>query len=407
MANNGAFRFCMYCDGKIGGVKRGEHIVPEAIGGARTIKNVCGNCNNAFSRMDRELCSRSPLSIVASQEIDAHVWQVWDVDHGGRNLLLEARPNWAANSLCQYPQIVFESCGPLIYGDYKEMLHFGTESFVKVVVRAALRAFRHYHAGHKRWLHLERIERDQVLSRKCRLPPRIFARRSIWELRDSLVRNTRASFVLRYLSRQEKRHALNVLDNWSGIQFARQPQRSIGSHLPPVSLHYDATRVFRALAKIALNILSEYCPNTPVNLHGHGFRNVISVIRGQAPVTSKLFRANGFIYADDISPIKADDGGHSFRLVHMDKHWHVFSSFFGARIGSFLRFPGPNHEPWSQADIHAPLRSANWTVTTGRILQPLTVRVEWEDLAKIMPSVEILNVKSELKATRVPRDARM
>ena len=403
MANNRTFPPCMYCGGRIGKTKRGEHIVPKAIGGARTIKNVCGDCNNAFSQIDTELCSRSLLSVVASQEIHAHIWQVWDVDHSAKNLLLEGRPDWSANSLMVYPQIIFEPTGPQIRCDYEEMRDFGRESFVKVFVKAMLRAFRHYDAGEKRWLHHERIEANSALSRGHRFPARIFARRSIRELADRLARNKRASFVLRYLSEAEKRDALNLLDNWNPTTSFQRYEVGIGSHLPALRCFYDATKVFRGLAKIALNILSEYCPNTPVSLDGNGFRDVISVVKGEVDVTPKLFRANGFIYASDIAPIKADHGGHSFRLVHIDGIWHIFSSFFGGKAGSFLRFPGPNCEPWSQADIQAPLRSANWIVTTSKIIQPLVVRVEWEDTARIIPSVEMLNAETEIKVRRAVR----
>jgi hypothetical protein len=44
------------------------------------------------SDIDRELCSRSPLSIVAAKEIDAYIAQAWDVDDGRRHLL-EGRPD--------------------------------------------------------------------------------------------------------------------------------------------------------------------------------------------------------------------------------------------------------------------------------------------------------------------------
>ena len=179
MASKRRSRHCIYCGGNVGKVRKGEHIVPEAIGGALSIRTVCGGCNNAFSTIDTELCSRSPLSIIASQEIDAHIWQIWDVDHGVKNLLLEAKPDWSVNSLVQYPQIVFESRGPQIRGDYEEMLHFGRESFAKVLVKAVLRAFRNHEIGEKRWLHFERIEANSALSGRYRYPPRIFARRSI------------------------------------------------------------------------------------------------------------------------------------------------------------------------------------------------------------------------------------
>jgi HNH endonuclease len=86
-------RVCVYCGGAVHKVRKGEHIIPVALGGKRTIsdsckdRTVCNPCNNGpLSQLDTELCSRSPLSIVAARELDAFVWQTWDVDHGGSNV---------------------------------------------------------------------------------------------------------------------------------------------------------------------------------------------------------------------------------------------------------------------------------------------------------------------------------
>ena len=119
-------RVCIYCGEPAAGLRKSEHVLPEAIGGALTIKEACGRvvchrCNNGvLSHLDQELCSRSYLSVVASQEIGAHVWQAWDVDHSSRNLLVEARPSWKdgeLNTLISYPQLTFETAGPELRGD--------------------------------------------------------------------------------------------------------------------------------------------------------------------------------------------------------------------------------------------------------------------------------------------------
>ena len=49
---------CIYCLGPVGKVKKGEHIIPHAIGGTLSLRTVCRKCNGSFSEMDRELCSR-------------------------------------------------------------------------------------------------------------------------------------------------------------------------------------------------------------------------------------------------------------------------------------------------------------------------------------------------------------
>jgi len=120
---------CIYCGGIVSKERRGEHLVPEAIGGEVTLKeiagkSVCSRCNNGIlSVLDAELCRRSFLSIVASQELAACLWQVWDVDHASRDLLIEARPEWLEGklkSLLSYPQMIFEPAGPQIRGDVTE-----------------------------------------------------------------------------------------------------------------------------------------------------------------------------------------------------------------------------------------------------------------------------------------------
>jgi hypothetical protein len=41
-----ATRPCIYCGEPIRKLKRGEHVIPEAIGGTRCLKTVCTTCNN-------------------------------------------------------------------------------------------------------------------------------------------------------------------------------------------------------------------------------------------------------------------------------------------------------------------------------------------------------------------------
>lgn len=115
---------CIYCGGLVERSRgKGEHIVQNALGGRRTLKDrVCTSCNNnELSEIDRELCSLSFLSIVASQEIDGHLALVWDVDHASKSLLVEARPVWDSDyvlkELVAYPQITFERHGADFRGD--------------------------------------------------------------------------------------------------------------------------------------------------------------------------------------------------------------------------------------------------------------------------------------------------
>lgn len=401
MAAAGKGRKCIYCSRAVGRVRKGEHIIPEAIGGALTIKSVCSQCNNDFSPLDRELSSRSPISIVASQQIDAHLWQAWDVDHSDSDLLLEAYPDWNHELLTLYPQTVFDRSRPHVRGDYDELRNFGPEDFSRVFVKAMLQAYRRYEAGEKRWLHFERVDGEQLVQRGYRLPARIFSRMTIWELATRLRNKKPAAFVLRYLNTVDRRLALNTLDTWPPRRRHRsvQLERAIGSPLPVIAYVYDAAKVLRAIAKLAVNLISYCCPNSKID--HEGLRQVINVIKGEAPVTPQHLNANGFIWASDIEPIKAEGQSHSFHIVHGDGQWHVYSSFFGGRIGTFVRFPGPNGEEWTYADIVAPLRSKDWQVRTGKVLRPLKSHIEWKDFSKMVPTIPMLHTETKLIIERI------
>jgi len=402
-------RKCIYCGGEVRKVKKGEHIIPEAMGGARTIsdfckgRTVCNHCNNGtLSELDRELCSRSYLSVVAAHELGAFVWQTWDVDHGANNLLLEATPDFAASSMTLLPQIIFEQDGPQLRGDLEELQRFGQEGFASVLVRSARRAFGNFKAGKKRWLHFERIDPNSNLLARYRYPPRIFVGSSIRDLAKKLLAGKRASLVVRYLSESDKRFALSQLDNWNSSRRIRRFGVGLGSKMPSLRCSYELGAVMRALTKMGVNLLAAFCPNTPVDRDG--FTGVMQIVLGEIPLQPALMGINGFVHASDIEPINAANAAHSFRLLHMGGKWRIYSSFFGGRVGSRVRFPGPNGESWNCADVVAPLKSKNWTIKTSRLLQPLQVRVEWQDPPKIIPSVEMLNVQSQMRVVSVSAD---
>ncbi len=393
-------RICIYCGGCVRRVRKGkgEHIVPDAIGGALTLDAVCGNCNNEFSAIDTELCSRSPLSLVASKVIGAHAWQVWNVDPTASQLLVEGWPDWSVETIRVYPQIIFEQSRLRMYGDLDEMLRFGIREFEQVLVRSMLRAFQRSEAGCKKWLHVERVEKGQVVARGYRFPPRVFSRRSIKELADRLRRNARASFILRYQKDADRKLALSVLENWTPRRTFKSLERGTGSLLPVFGTSYELGAVMRALAKIAVNLLAHCCPNTPLNFQT--IPGVIRVITGVAPVSTALLSANGFVRARDIQSLAADANAHSFRLLHWNGEWWVYASFFGGQIGSFVSFPGPNKESWTCADIVAPLRSKDWIVRTSQIIQPLRVKIVWQDSDQMSPTIQTRYGHSELRVER-------
>ncbi len=408
MVTSSTKRICLYCGEPTRRGRKGERIVPKAIGGARTLNElpdraVCPACNSGvLSQLDKELCSRSFLSAVASQEIDAHLWQAWDVDHGSRNLLVEARPSWAAdetlNSLVCYPQITFEPNGPDVRGDYEEMLKFGRDDFARVLFRAVRHCFGRHRSGERGALHFERVRSD-VVHAGYRLAPRVFAPRSIFEVAANVRKQ---SFVLRYVSEEDRQFVLQSLPNLPDRPPYKEWTHTLGSRQPTICLFFDVGDTMRALMKLGLNLVAACCPNTPVNRDSFG--TAIRVILGETgQVPPRVFRTNGFVHAEDVQAIKAPGNAHSFRLVHTGREWHVYSSFFGGKVGSHVLVPGPNREGWRCADIVAPLWSKDWAVRTSPVLPSMDVRVEWRDGRVIAPSFKLQDTVSSVSVEIVPR----
>jgi hypothetical protein len=386
-------RKCMYCGGNVTKEKRGEHIVPAAIGGELTLKeaagkSVCPKCNNeVLSVLDTELCRRSHLSVIASQEIDSRLWQAWDIDHSARELLVEARPEWKDGELRQlfnYPQMIFETAGPQIRGDAEEMERIGKDKVLNVMIRAVYSAFERYNAGKKRVLHFERVRTD-LSSRGYRLPPRVYSPHSFAEIGEDIHGQ---SFVMRYLTESDRHFALrsmSQLDVGNKKQFNRSALY-LGSRVPSISTYFDLGLTVRAMMKIAVNLLAAYCTNTAVNCDT--FPQVTRLILGEQHPNPFLIAGNGFVHAEDVEEL-ARPGCHSFRLTRLESEWIVYMSFFGGRIGGAVSFPGPTQEEWNTMEIVAPIHSKVWRVTKSRLYQPLKVRFEWSNHEAIMPSLKL------------------
>jgi hypothetical protein len=392
---------CIYCGAPTTKGKKGEHIIAEAIGGVPTVQQLSGNlvctdCNNGvLGEIDRELCSRSYLSTVASQELSADLWQAWDVDENARRLLVEAKPKWDGHllsALIPYPQITFERDGPVMRGDLEEMQQFGFDNFETVLNKAVRNAFDRHRAGVKRRaLHLERVQ-SNIVESNYRLAPRVYTTHTISEIAKKIDKQ---SFIVRYVTDEDLRHAYRWMAKLGETPRHKGWKSALGSHLPAISLFFDIGWTVRALMKIGVNLLASYCEKTSVN--HETFAQAIRLITGKAHMNPGLFKHFGFVKPANVEPIKKT-GCHSFRLVYAPGQWMVYSSFFGGRIGSFVAFPGPNHEDWSCADIVAPIKSRDWIFTKPTILQPMNVEVQWGDSNERAPSLQLQNTVSAIRA---------
>jgi hypothetical protein len=157
----------------------------------------------------------------------------------------------------------------------------------------------------------------------------------------------------------------------------------------------------RALMKIGLNLIAVYCPNTPINQETFG--PAIRVIRGQLPVTLPMLQNNGFVHAEDVEEISGAPNEHCFRLFNVDRMWHVYSSFFGGAIGTYVHLPGPNFEDWNCLDVVTPIRCKEWRETKRSILPIMTRHIEWHNSEKVTPTVKMQKYESKLTVVVVKR----
>jgi hypothetical protein len=394
---------CVYCDNLIASVSKGEHIVAQTIGGRLTIndrnpkRNVCNICNNGIlSELDVALCSSSPLTIVACHVISRDIFDSWDILPGSNNLLVEGSSELGKGSHTYYPQIIFEADGKrLMICDAKQMEDYGMDRFQDDFSNLVQSVIEKYQKNKKRVLWFSPTELPSGLrDMNCRYPPRIYARCSIEKLCST------KKLHLRYLTPEDKAEAMTRLLNWNHKKF--EPQKFIeGSDMPWVRANCDVGKTLRALLKLGINLLAAFCERTLVGVNT--FSKVISIIMGQATFDqTKAWKHQGFLWAEDIQSIRAEGNAHSFRLLYIEGHWLVFSSFFGGRIGTFVSLEGPNNEDWCSADIVAPLGSKKWMISTSNILLPLPVHINWTDHKLIMPSMPLLNAMVEERFSTLP-----
>lgn len=412
-------RFCIYCGQKTKKGRRGEHIVPEMIGGKKTLNDVgnrpvCGKCNNGIlSQLDEELCKRSYLGLIASRELKAKdCFQAWEVDETSSRLLVEARPDWredgVLNSFTCYPQIVFEQSGPEVRGDFEQFKAFGDDA-INALLQAVRDCFHRYQCGED-CITFQRVDSPGTLS-QYRLPPRIYTPKDIFKVAKDIKSG---SFILRFVSTDDRKFAiaslanlnLDSLQSFRRLDRARTLERSMGSKTPAFAIGFDISRTVRALMKMGFNLIAAHCPKTPAD--SRHFSKVINVIfdrAGQMP--REVIDANGFTYCRDLDPIEISGNAHSFRLVHENQIWNVYFRFFGGAICAYARVPGPNYEDWCCADIIAPLGSKEWEVHHSRLLpymrQP---RILWTGGEDLTPSVQFTRSTSMVSVKVVERKKR-
>ncbi len=378
---------CIYC-GFPDHRPSDEHIVPEALGGTRTIPGVCERCNNGvLSDIDRELCSRSPLSIVATRELYRPIHHLWDVDWSANGLLIEGAYDQKADGFHPYPQMIFDDPRRHLRAELGELQSAGSERFQRVFVTHLARAFHAYEAGNKRRLIVERV-RSPFIRGGLRFPPRVFTRRRVDQL------DGKETFILRYIDPADKRRALKELAELRPDKRFRQFEIVSGSRTPKIQVVFEQVKVVRALMKLAVNLLIDSCRRTTLNRKT--IEPVIRFILGELAPPPGLLLSNGFVLPASVEVMGAHSQSHRFWLIHHGGEWTAVSSFFGGRVFASVRFPGPNREAWNFLEIEVPLDDdkSNWS-RKDRIVTPyVRLSIEWEDAGRLIPSVPLTNFQS-------------
>ncbi|MCZ6652199.1 MAG: hypothetical protein O7D91_04145 [Planctomycetota bacterium] len=375
---------CLYCGKPARGIRRGEHIIPEALGGTRTIKCVCMTCNNeTLSRLDDELVSRSFLSVLLLGSSGKKLKYSWDVDHESGNMQLEADAQNEFTTMKLYPQIIFCEDGPQLRGDEAEYSSVGSETFQELFVQHLCEAYSDYNNGtDKSKLIFEHIR--YVPAGKS-FPPRVFSRKRIVDFKHGM------HFICRYKNRADKEFLLKNLDTLKPTMRFGTYQSMLGSPLPGFNLSFDVIRLIRALTKIGINLLANYCTATTVN-NGH-FREAIRfVMTGGARDVRRVISRCGFVAPSEMRALWSRENVHRFRLVYFKwpGKWYMYCAFFGGRACAKIEFVGPSEEPWSTIDITAPIGSPDWRVRRHKKINDIPLStISWEEatIGKVIPTL--------------------
>lgn len=400
---------CMYCNAtvkKAARGKRGEHVIPEAIGGGFTLnqvceRRVCERCNSGvLSNVDRELCSRSFLSMVASQIRGKPLWQAWDVDHQANNLLVEASPDWNADgtlkNLTCYPQLVFDRPRIVTRGDAEQAEMFGHRNFANLLIRAAKNAYGRFRETGK-GIRFEEIYSNVVRS-GYRMPARLFTPRTIFELANDV---DKATFVLRFVDPNDRKPALDKIPEIIPHDGRSHWKQQLGSHAPALSFYFDIGMTIRGLIKIGFNLVAALCERTDVGRSN--FPEAVHIIQTGFTPTRRHLSTIGYVHPESLMSLHRDDPSHVFQVVHHQMAWHVYSSFFGGRVCSYVNFPGPSNEDWTTATVVAALDSDEWKPHKSNLTQLIPCKVAGQRGENVVPSMKLHNAVSTLQVTAIPR----
>ncbi len=389
-------KLCIYCGQPVKGVRKGEHVVPEALGGRPTLgKRVCGPCNTGvLSELDNELVSATPLALVAWEELARTARDAWDYNEQ-YDLALEARVLRGYEAPCLWPQLVFDGRAARFCADHGEMASDGASRAMERFRDSLLGACATLRAPsrRRRWI-WQRVPRPPD---RGRYPPRVFTKHLIEDV------SAKSTFICRYHDLPDRQELLAKVERWNP-DGNLNVEETWGEKVCEGRFSYRPRWVLRALVKLGVNLLAHLCKDSRALVRRETFPDASQFVicdqgAGPDPMSS------GFVANEDVAKLGCPARAHKLRLSHDGRAWTMDCAFFGGRVGATVIFPGPNQEEWHRAEVVAPLCSDQWEVVTSPVLLPpemTRMRVEWKDWTKVVPSVPIANLRTRVRVERKP-----
>lgn len=390
-------RTCFYC-GADRGNATDEHIIPETIGGSTTVRPVCHRCNNGeLSKLDTELCTRSPLAIVAAAELKDNrvIQELWQIDERQNNLLVEGQWDPVANVHLPYPQLIIEGERAQLRADGDEIEQIGQARFQEVFIEAAKFAFAQ-HLDRKGGLFFEPVDR-RFFPQSNRLPPRIFSRHRLTELKIG------DTFVLRYCDEEDKRHLLNKLSKGQLFKENARTEFYRGGQTLAFQVMFAPATIGRSFMKIGLNSLRWAIEKTVVNLET--FPDAFGLVLGERRDDTRIESENGFVRARDLASMECQPGEHRIWIMRDDNRWRVKIAFFGGQIGGISSFEGPSNEEWKFVDMRCPIYAPIELVRRSDLYVSGSAPVQSGLFSEIAPSIGALNSQEGRFVVRRKLDA--
>jgi hypothetical protein len=355
-------RSCIYCGLPVVKVRKGDHIIPEALGGKLTLKSVCHSCNGTFSRLENELIGNTPLAILAAREL-------------GRSM---------SNSMKLYPQLVFDDARLSIRFDSQEGLDYGVDRFCHLFPRRVKQALDKTVHHQKGGFIYARVPSPTDAPGGFRYPPRLFVRGSMEDAARS------KSIELGYTHAADRKRVLREISRWSAIPRFEGGSTRLGTFEPVVRTRFNRADVVRSLWKIAFNLLAHIASRTPVNCNS--FSQLTDAVRGITAPAMAWLDHNGFVAAECCADLASTSSSHRVEVSWFDDKWRFRFAFFGGDLCAVVFFDGPNYEEWNTAEVTIPIRSRDWVIVKTPIFLPHgRIPIEWGDLGRIVPSETFIN----------------